>query len=226
MEDAKMFWWSVFYELGMACETVEERAELWQAIMEYGLFDKEPPEKFKRDFVNIKFILSKSKKIAYLRWKAWEQHTGNQYTQWDEKRKPNEEAQKKAVEQNGTNGTSWNKMEQMERNNSLSLSNNDSISSNSKKKYLEYVYISDNEYKNLIEWYWERVIKWKIEDLNNYIWQKGGDKYNSHYHTILAWLRKDWIKKLPEKPKDDSWVYENLRDQDVYLQELIKWKQK
>jgi hypothetical protein len=54
----------------MECDTAEERAELWQAIMEYGLFGKEPPKKFKRDFVNIRFILNKSKKISYLRSKA------------------------------------------------------------------------------------------------------------------------------------------------------------
>jgi hypothetical protein len=30
-----MFWCSIFYELGMACDTAEEKAELWQAIMEY-----------------------------------------------------------------------------------------------------------------------------------------------------------------------------------------------
>jgi hypothetical protein len=65
-----------------------------------------------------------------------------------------------------------------------------------------------------------------MENLNNYIWQKGKDPYKSHYHTILTWLKKDGVKKLAPKTDNDSWVYENLRDQDVYLQELIKWKQK
>ncbi|MBO7444265.1 MAG: hypothetical protein J6T69_05555 [Methanobrevibacter sp.] len=54
----------------MACDNIEERAELWQAIMEYGLYGKEPPQKFKRDFINIRFILEKSKKISYLRGQA------------------------------------------------------------------------------------------------------------------------------------------------------------
>lgn len=65
-----MFRCSVFYELGMECETSEERAELWQAIMEYGLYDKEPPQKFKRDFVNVRFILNKSGDISEKRSKA------------------------------------------------------------------------------------------------------------------------------------------------------------
>jgi hypothetical protein len=38
--------------------------------MEYGLYGKEPPQKFKRDFINIRFILEKSKKISYLRGQA------------------------------------------------------------------------------------------------------------------------------------------------------------
>jgi hypothetical protein len=54
----------------MACDNIEERAELWQAIMEYGLYGKEPPQKFKVVFVNIRFILDKSKKISYLRSEA------------------------------------------------------------------------------------------------------------------------------------------------------------
>jgi hypothetical protein len=48
----------------MECETAEERAELWQSIMEFGLYGKEPPQKFKRDFVNVKFILNRSKQIS------------------------------------------------------------------------------------------------------------------------------------------------------------------
>lgn len=109
-----MFRGSVFYELWMACDTAEERAELRQAIMEYGLFWKEPPQKFKLIFVNIKFILNRSKEISEERRKAWKNHTWNQYTKWDEKRKDNSEAQTNGVEQmeqmeqNGTNGTNQN----------------------------------------------------------------------------------------------------------------------
>ncbi len=71
MSKATMFRWNIFYELWMACETSEERAELWQAIMEYGLYWKEPPEKFKRDFVNVRFILNKSVEISKKRSEAW-----------------------------------------------------------------------------------------------------------------------------------------------------------
>lgn len=65
----------------MECDTDEERLELWQAIMEYGLFWKEPPKKFKRDFVNIRFILKRSRGISDIRsevWKLWGAPKGNQ----------------------------------------------------------------------------------------------------------------------------------------------------
>lgn len=109
-----MFRGSVFYELWMTCDTAEEKAELRQAIMEYGLFWKEPPQKFKLIFVNIKFILNRSKEISEERRKAWKKHSWNQYTKWDEKRNVNQEAQTNSVEQmeqmeqNGTNGTNQN----------------------------------------------------------------------------------------------------------------------
>ena len=80
MDNWTMFRCSVFYELGMECDTDQERLELWQAIMEYGLFWKEPPKKFKRDFVNIKFILGRNREISGKRseaWKLWWAPEGN-----------------------------------------------------------------------------------------------------------------------------------------------------
>jgi hypothetical protein len=56
--------------MGMECDSQEEKAELWQAIMEYGLFGTEPPSKFKRDFVNIRFILDKNKTLKQKRSEA------------------------------------------------------------------------------------------------------------------------------------------------------------
>ena len=213
MDNWTMFRCSVFYELWMECDTEQERLELWQAIMEYGLFWKEPPQKFKRDFVNIRFILERSSKISEERskaWKKWGAPKGNKNAI------KNKEKQAKQAKQAKTNKTSE----------SDSHSYSNSISSNNKINYLEYVYLSNIEYEKLVDLYWKKVVDWKIDDLNNYIWQEGKDKYKSHYHTLLNWLKKDWAKKLPAKSENESWVYDNLREQDVYLQELIKWKQK
>jgi len=67
-----------------------------------------------------------------------------------------------------------------------------------KKKYLDFVLLTEEEYNKLIDKYWKWVIERKIEDLNNYIWSKG-KKYKSHYFTILERLRKENIKPLEKK---------------------------
>lgn len=79
---------------------------------------------------------------------------------------------------------------------------------NKKEKYLEFVYLTNEEYNKLIDTYWERATKEQIRNLNNYIWQKGKDKYKSHYYTILTWNRKAWIKELPKKQENESWIYD------------------
>lgn len=188
-----MFWCSVFYELGMACDNPEEKAELWQAIMEYWLFWKEPPEKFKRDFVNVRFILEKNKSIKQKRSEAWKLHTWNQYTKWDEKRKDNSKAQTNTVEQMeqpGTNGTNKNKKE------------NKNIKENIKEKklFLENVYMTEEQYNKIVEEYWRALTEDYINRLNNYIGQnKKWAKYTNHYLTILTWMRKAKEKKKEKK---------------------------
>ena len=61
---------------------------------------------------------------------------------------------------------------------------------NNKNKYLEFVKLSDEEYEKLVEQFTENGAKSRIENLNLYIGSKG-DKYKSHYHTILSWERKN-----------------------------------
>lgn len=192
-----MFRGSVFYEMWMACDDLQERAELWQAIMEYWMFNKEPPQKFKRDFVNVRFILEKSKSLKQKRSDAWKSHTWNQYTKWDTKR----QAQNKPVEQMeqlGTNGTNKNKKE------------NKNIKENIKRKFLDFVLLTDEEYNKLIERYGKWTIERKITDLNNYIWSKW-KKYKSHYFTILERLRKENIKPLEKKPEPPQENNNNLQ---------------
>lgn len=72
--------------------------------------------------------------------------------------------------------------------------------SSKKKKYLEFVLLTDDEYNKLIEKYGKWTIERKITDLNNYIWSKW-KKYKSHYFTILERLRKEWVKPIEKKPE-------------------------
>ena len=66
-----------------------------------------------------------------------------------------------------------------------------------KIKFLDSVYLTEEEHQKLIELYGEKNTKEYIETLNDYIESKG-KKYKSHYHTILAWHRKD-------KPKENKY---------------------
>lgn len=59
-----------------------------------------------------------------------------------------------------------------------------------KKLFLDSIYLTTNEYEKLINEYGKKVIEKEIEDLQKYI-AKTGTKYNSHYLTIKAWIRKE-----------------------------------
>lgn len=72
---------------------------------------------------------------------------------------------------------------------------------NKKKKpkknlHLDCIKLTDDEYDKLIEQFTEPVAKERIENLNNYVMSKGAT-YKSHYHTILAWERKNPINNNP-----------------------------
>jgi hypothetical protein len=55
-----------------------------------------------------------------------------------------------------------------------------------KKKFLDFVLLTEDEYASLIEKFGKAEADSKINTLNNYIGSKG-TKYKSHYHTILNW---------------------------------------
>ncbi len=64
-----------------------------------------------------------------------------------------------------------------------------------KKLFSEFVYLTDDEHKKLLEKFGGEETKNRIERLNNYIGSKGA-KYKSHYHTILTWANRDKEKPL------------------------------
>ncbi len=69
-----------------------------------------------------------------------------------------------------------------------------------KNVYHDVVNLTTEEYKKLVEKFGEEDTKDKIENLSLYI-QSRGDKYKSHYATILNWERKD-SKDRPKGGKD------------------------
>lgn len=82
---------------------------------------------------------------------------------------------------------------------------------NGKRKHLEFVYLTDTEYNKLIDRYWQRIVNDFIERLNNWIWEKPNSKDRKNrnaYFTILNRIKKDWIKELPKKQENESWIYD------------------
>lgn len=72
---------------------------------------------------------------------------------------------------------------------------------NKKNKYLDFVFLTEQEYEKLVEQFGDKTKGW-LERLNNYIGSKG-KKYKSHYHTILTWHRKDKEKQGVSNDKYD-----------------------
>ena len=70
-----------------------------------------------------------------------------------------------------------------------------------KKKYLDFVLLTDEEYNKLKEKF-NSKLDYHIENLNNYIGSTG-KKYKSHYHTILSWNRKN-ENNTPQSNYDDD----------------------
>jgi len=72
---------------------------------------------------------------------------------------------------------------------------NDNNDKKEKKLFLEFVYLTDDQYQKLLSKFGEQEAKARVEKLNNYIGSKG-NKYKSHYHTILTWANRDKEKPL------------------------------
>jgi predicted phage replisome organizer len=83
-----------------------------------------------------------------------------------------------------------------------------------KKKYADFVTMTEEEYEKLLADYGEAQAKDMIERLNEYKGSKG-KKYKSDYLTCKSWFRKDGIK--PNEKKKD-WTYQgdiDLGDTDI-----------
>ena len=93
-----------------------------------------------------------------------------------------------------------------------------------KRKYgsFENIELTDEEYQKLKDRFSD--YEEKIENLSSYIASKG-DKYKSHYATILNWSRKD-NKELPSWWNKEFKERERTEDEERQLQELIRGNQR
>lgn len=78
-----------------------------------------------------------------------------------------------------------------------------------KKKFLDEVYLTEDEYDRLVSDFGKEIVDRKILDLDGHIGSKGA-KYKDHNKTIRNWLRRDGIipkekapEQKPDKPQKD-----------------------
>lgn len=143
----------------------------------------------------------------------WQHHTGNQYTQWDWKRKSQTTSTKNdsgSVGSVGTNGSDmiWYDNIWLDIDDIKEKEVEEKETKEEKKKYLENVLMTEFEYNKLLNDYNKNDIDDYMNRLNNYIGQHW-DKYKSHYLTLLTWMRKDRVKKKVIKPNlsSDTWIW-------------------
>ncbi len=83
-----------------------------------------------------------------------------------------------------------------------------------KDKYLEFVYLTKDDFNKLIEQFGTNGTRERIKTMNSYAHQIGQGKfakYKSHYHTLLNWARKDEKKVVDSgRPKAERGKYEKL----------------
>lgn len=74
------------------------------------------------------------------------------------------------------------------------INNKDNKDNIVKVKYGEFVKLTEQEHKTLVEKYGEEKVKECIEILDHYIGSKG-DKYQSHYHAMYSWVLREYDER-------------------------------
>lgn len=88
----------------------------------------------------------------------------------------------------------------------------DKKENNNKNLYLDFVYLTGEEYSKLEEKLWSKLTNELIEKLNNYI-GSSGKKYKSHYYTILNWSKNEKVSNSD---------YERERKMELHKQKILK----
>jgi hypothetical protein len=157
---------------------VEEFNQILKSSIKYKCFDKEIYEK--NSILTSKGIKKRSQVVIEKREKMREQYTS----------KNNKISDAETIEETEQKPDKVKKRKEKESKEKKSIF---------KEKYLECVFLSDDQYQKLVNQFGEKIANEKIQVLNNYIMSKNV-KYDSHYHTILVWSRKDQQTQTPIPP--------------------------
>lgn len=188
--------------------SLEERGMLLTAIFEY-VKDGTPPE----------FTGALGMAFSFIR--AQLDRDMGKYNDLVEKRRA---AGKRSAEQRKQTPTNPTSVESVEQKVDVSTdTDNDTVNVNDtvneinnkpkKIKYAEFVSMTNDEYKSLIDRYGETDTKRLIEMLDNYKGSKG-KRYKSDYRAILSWcvqrLQEENEKKKGEKMYSDDFNHNEL----------------
>lgn len=221
MADSFVFF-RLMYDTWMKLQDPMMRLQYFEAVFQYGLDGTLPDDPVMQALINgAVFSIDRSREISAINSENGKKHTWNQYTRWDKKRKPTQEAQKSAVERIGTN---WSELErngtevrsiEVRRVEDKKLEEN----KNKKQKYMDFVFLTETEHTSLVNRFWLTKTNYWIDRLNSYIGQIGvasaSKKYKSHYFTILNRDRREWWKGSSDLAKEEALAKhrEHLREQ-------------
>ena len=202
--------YELFHKIGKELPS-ELQAKYYVALMEYWLYGIEPSDPVIKSLLQWPmYSIQRSNEGLVKKSNGWKKHTWNQYTQWDTKWK----AQKNTVEDNGTymedNGTQWNKEDKEDNRSNIKKEN-----IKEKKRYLDFVLLSDEEYWKLLSIFWKERLDKEIQKLNNYI-GSSWKKYKSHYFTIRQW-NQEFIQELEKRKKETETIKQDLPSEEWLL---------
>ena len=179
----KFYFFNSFLDTARAIEDKELRLKYLMAVAEYWLEWKESDDPLiKALMVQTKFVLDRSVNLSQ---------------QKSESMRGNQNAVKnfeKVLKQRktDTNRVKQKKQEEeVEEEKEIEVEEeNIKKEKDTKKKFLEFVLLTDDEYSKLKERFGTQWADERIDRLNSYIWSTW-KRYKSHYFTILSWSKND-----------------------------------
>lgn len=179
----KFYFFNSFLDTAKAIDDDKLRLEYLMAVAEYWIEGKEPTNPLvKALMVQTKFTLDRSRELS---------------EQKSESMKGNQNARKTYEKLLKQRKTDTNRDKQKKQEEEVEVEEENIKKKINKKKFLDFVLLSDDEYSKLLQQFGEKQTNELIDKLNNYIWSTG-KRYKSHYFTILNWSKKEDIVATPE----------------------------
>lgn len=198
MREKFYFFWT-FRDTAQAIEDPKARLEYLEAVIKHGLGEEEweLSPLINALMVQTRFTLDRSQEIsdsASERWKKW------WAPKWNQNAKKNWEIISKQPN-SSKNKQEQTKTSEEEVEEEVEVEEEYIKKKINKKKFLDFVLLSDDEYNKLISTLGEKLTTELIDKLNNYIWSTW-KRYKSHYFTILQWSKKESTTTTPEREDD------------------------